>query len=147
MFYKNIYYESSENINNELNSKFLMSKNYEWMLFIKEKTIKILILNIIIALLYFVFYLSKGFQIIDINEKNLLLIILFGINGIIEQLGLFIINTEKIIIYSSVQSFYIFFIGFILSFISFFFIIKATHSITGGVAVIYITFYYIFFKV
>lgn len=147
MFYKNIYYESSENINNELNSKFLMSKNYEWMLFIKEKTIKILILNIIIALLYFVFYLCKGFQIIDINEKNLLLIILFGINGIIEQLGLFIINTEKIIIYSSVQSFYIFFIGFILSFISFFFIIKATHSITGGVAVIYITFYYIFFKV
>ena len=145
MFYKNIYYESSENINNELNSKFLMSKNYEWMLFIKEKTIKILILNIIIALLYFVFYLCKGFQIVDINEKNLLLIILFGINGIIEQLGLFIINTEKII-YSSVQSFYIFFIGFILSFISFYFIIKAAHSITGGVAVIYITFYYIFFK-
>ena len=145
MFYKSIYYESSENINNELNSKFLMSKNYEWMIFIKEKTIKILILNIIIALLYFVFYLCKGFQIVDINEKNILLIILFSINGIIEQLGLFILNTEKII-YSNGQSFYIFFIGFILSFISFFIIIKTANSITGGVAVIYITFYFIFFK-
>ena len=145
IFYKNIYYESSENINNELDSKFHMSRNYEWMIFIKEKVIKILILNIIIALLYFVFYLCQGFQIVDINEKNLLLIILFGINGIIEQLGLFIINTEKII-FSNGQSFYIFFIGFILSFISFIFIIKTSHSITGGVAAIYITFYYIFFK-
>ena len=150
MFYKNIYYESSENkstenINNELDSKFHMSKNYEWMIFIKEKTIKLLILNIIIALLYFVFYLCKGFQIVDIKEKNILLIILFAINGIIEQLGLFIINVEKLI-FSNGQSFNIFFIGFIISFISFIFIIKATNNISGGVAVIYITFYYIFFK-
>jgi hypothetical protein len=114
------------------------------MIFIKEKAIKLLILNIIIALLYFVFYLCKGFQIVDIKEKNLLVIILFGINGIIEQLGLFIINVEKLI-FSNGQSFNIFFIGFIISFISFIFIIKATNNISGGVAVIYITFYIIFF--
>jgi len=145
MFYKKIYYESSENINTELDSKFHMSKNYEWMIFIKEKIINIIILNIIIALLYIAFYLFKGFQIIDIKEKNILLIILFGLNGIIEQLGIFIINVEKII-FSNGQSFYVFFIGFIFSFLSFFSIINYFHSITGGVAVIYITFYYIFFK-
>ena len=149
-FHKKLKNDSSENINpTQLNydfdSKSMANKNYEWMLFIKRKVITILSLNIFVAIVYILFYLFKGFHIVDIQKQNLLVIILFAINGIIEQLGLFVKNVEMTIFLNN-QSFNALWMGVVASFICFILMYFFTHSMPGVVLVIYLTYYYIFFK-
>ena len=97
------------------------------------------------AVVYIVFYLFKGFYIVDITKQNILVIILFGINGIMEQLGLFIKNVETFIFLNN-QSFNALWMGVGVSFICFIIMYLITHSMAGVVLVIYLTYYYIFFK-
>ena len=97
------------------------------------------------AIIYIVFYLFKGFYIVDIKKQNLLVIILFGINGIIEQLGLFIKNIEMTIFVTN-QSFNALWMGIGVSIGCFILMYIFTHSMSGVVLVIYLTYYYIFFK-
>jgi hypothetical protein len=149
-FHKKLKNDSSENINpTQLNydfdSKSISNKNYEWMFFIKKKVITTLALNIFMAIVYILFYLFKGFYIVDIQKQNLLVIILFGINGIIEQLGTFMKNTEMTIFLNN-QSFNAIWMGVGASFICYIFMYIFTHSMAGVVLVIYLTYYYIFFK-
>jgi hypothetical protein len=149
-FHKKLKNDSSENINpTQLNydfdSKSISNKNYEWMFFIKKKVITTLALNIFMAMVYILFYLFKGFYIVDIQKQNLLVIILFGINGIIEQLGTFMKNTEMTIFLNN-QSFNAIWMGVGASFICYIFMYIFTHSMAGVVLVIYLTYYYIFFK-
>ena len=115
------------------------------MFFIKKKVINILALNISMAIIYLLFYLFKGFQIVDITKQNILVIILFGINGIIEQLGLFIKNVETFIFLDN-QSFNALCLGVGASFLCFIIMYLIGHSMAGVVLVIYLTYYYIFFK-
>ena len=149
-FHKKIKNDSSENINNikinyDFDSKIMSNKNYEWMLFIKRKITNILALNIFMAIVYVAFYLFKGFNIVDIKKQNLFVIVLFGINGIIEQMGLFVKNAEMAIFKDndSVNTAYI---GTGVSFACFIFMYLFTHSMAGVVLVIYLTYYYVFFK-
>jgi hypothetical protein len=149
-FHKKLKNDSFDNINpTQLNydfdSKSMINKNYEWMLFIKKKVISTLALNIFMAIIYIVFYLFKGFYIVDIKKQNLLVIILFGINGIIEQLGLFIKNIEMTIFVTN-QSFNALWMGIGVSIVCFILMYIFTHSMSGVVLVIYLTYYYIFFK-
>jgi hypothetical protein len=149
-FNKKIYNESIENINPsqinyDFDSKAQVNKNYEWMFYIKSKIINTLALNIFMAIIYILFYLFRGFYIVDITKQNFLVIILFGINGIIEQLGLFIKNAETLI-FSDNQSFNALWMGVGVSFVCFIFMYLVTHSMAGVVLVIYLTYYYIFFK-
>ena len=123
----------------------MSNKNYEWMFFIKRKVTNILALNIFIAIVYVVFYLSNGFYIVDIKKQNLFVIILFGINGIIEQLGIFMKNSEMTI-FKDNNSINAVYMGTAVSFICFIFMYLFTHSMAGVVLVIYLTYYYIFFK-
>ena len=149
-FYKKLHNDSMDNINPapfnyDFDSKSQTNKNYEWMFFIKKKVINTLSLNIFMALIYILFYLFKGFHIVDITKQNFLVIILFGINGIIEQLGLFIKNVETFIILKT-QSFNALWMGVGVSFICFIIMYLVTHSMAGVVLVIYLTYFYIFFK-
>ena len=149
-FHKKIKNDSVENMNNikfnyDFDSKSMSNKNYEWMFFIKRKITNILALNILVAIVYVVFYLSNGFNIVDIKKQNLFVIILFGINGIIEQLGSFIKNAEMTI-FKDNNSFNAVYIGIGASFICFIFMYLFTHNMAGVVLVIYLTYYYIFFK-
>ena len=149
-FHKKLKNDSADNINPtqinyDFDSKSISNKNYEWMFFIKKKVITTLAMNIFIALVYIIFYLFKGFYIVDIQKHNLLVIILFGINGIIEQLGTFIKNTEMTIFLNN-QSFNAIWMGLGASFICYIFMYIFTHSMAGVVLVIYLTYYYIFFK-
>ena len=149
-FHKKLKNDSQENINpTQLNydfdSKSMTNKNYEWMFFIKRKVITTLSLNIFVALVYIIFYLLNGFYIVDIKKANLIVIILFGINGIVEQLGLFMKNVEMTIFLSN-QSFNALWMGVGASFICFILMYFFTHSMAGVVLVIYLTYYYFFFK-
>jgi hypothetical protein len=149
-FHKKLKNDSADNINPtqinyDFDSKSISNKNYEWMFFIKKKVITTLAMNIFMALVYIIFYLFKGFYIVDIQKHNLLVIILFGINGIIEQLGTFIKNTEMTIFLNN-QSFNAIWMGLGASFICYIFMYIFTHSMAGVVLVIYLTYYYIFFK-
>ena len=149
-FHNKLKNDSSENINNikinyDFDSKSMSNKNYEWMFFIKRKVTNILALNIFIAIVYVVFYLSNGFYIVDIKKQNLFVIILFGINGIIEQLGIFMKNSEMTI-FKDNNSINAVYMGTAVSFICFIFMYLFTHSMAGVVLVIYLTYYYIFFK-
>ena len=101
-FHKKLKNDSADNINPtqinyDFDSKSISNKNYEWMFFIKKKVITTLAMNIFMELVYIIFYLFNGFYIVDIQKHYLLVIILFGINGIIEQLDTFIKNTEMTI--------------------------------------------------
>ena len=149
-FHKKLKNDSADNINPtqinyDFDSKSISNKNYEWMFFIKKKVITTLAMNIFMALVYIIFYLFKGFYIVDIQKHNLLVIILFGINGIIEQLGTFTKNTEMTIFLNN-QSFNAIWMGLGASFICYIFMYIFTHSMAGVVLVIYLTYYYIFFK-
>jgi hypothetical protein len=149
-FHKRLHNDSSDNVNPaqlnyDFDSKSQANKNYEWMFFIKKKIINTLALNIFMAIVYILFYLFKGFHIVDINKKNLLVIILFSINGIIEQLATFVRNAEMTIFLNN-QSFNAIWMGVIGSFICFIIMYLITHSMAGVVLVIYLTYYYIFFK-
>ena len=149
-FHKKLKNDSADNINPtqinyDFDSKSISNKNYEWMFFIKKKVITTLAMNIFMALVYIIFYLFKGFYIVDIQKHNLLVLILFGINGIIEQLGTFIKNTEMTIFLNN-QSFNAIWMGLGASFICYIFMYIFTHSMAGVVLVIYLTYYYIFFK-
>ena len=149
-FHKKLHSSSIDNINpSQLNydfdSRSQTNKNYEWMFFIKKKVTNILALNISMAIIYLLFYLFKGFQIVDITKQNILVIILFGINGIIEQLGLFIKNVETFIFLDN-QSFIALCMGVGASFLCFIIMYLIVHSMAGVVLVIYLTYYYIFFK-
>ena len=149
-FHKNLNNDSSDNINpSQINYDFdtrnTTNKNYEWMLFIKKKVINILALNIFMAIIYIIFYLCKGFYIVNIKNQNILVIFLFAINGIIEQLALFIKNVEMIIFLNN-QSFNAVLMGIGASFLCFILMYLFTYSMAGVVLVIYLTYYYIFFK-
>ena len=149
-FHKKLKNDSFDNINpTQLNydfdTKSMTNKNYEWSLFIKKRVTTTLALNISMAIIYIAFYLFRGFYIVDITKKNLLVIILFGINGIIEQLGLFMKNLEMTIFLSN-QSFNALWMGIGVSIICFVLMYIFTHSMAGVVLVIYLTYYYIFFK-
>ena len=149
-FHKKLHNDSSENINpTQLNYDFdtknQTNKNYEWMFFIKKKVINTLALNIFMALVYIIFYLCRGFHIVDINKQNFLVILLFAINGIIEQLALFIKNVEMTIFLNN-QSFNALWMGIIGSFICFIIMYLITHSMAGVVLVIYLTYCYIIYK-
>jgi hypothetical protein len=132
-------------LNYDFDSKTQSNKNYEWMFFIKKKIINMLALNIIVAIVYILFYLFKGFHIVDITKKNILVIILFSINGIIEQLATYVRNVEMSI-FKDNQSFNAVWMGVIGSFVCFIFMYLITHSMAGVVLVIYLTYCYIFFK-
>jgi hypothetical protein len=132
-------------LNYDFDSKTQSNKNYEWMFFIKKKIINMLALNIIVAIVYILFYLFKGFHIVDITKKNILVIILFSINGIIEQLATYVRNVEMSIFIDN-QSFNAVWMGVIGSFVCFIFMYLITHSMAGVVLVIYLTYCYIFFK-
>ena len=149
-FHKKLHNDSSENINpTQLNYDFdtknQTNKNYEWMFFIKKKVINTLALNIFMALVYIIFYLCRGFHIVDINKQNFLVILLFAINGIIEQLAIFIKNVE-ITIFLNNQSFNAVWMGIIGNFICFIIMYLITHSMAGVVLVIYLTYCYIIYK-
>ena len=149
-FLKKSRNESSENFNlmpnnYDFDTKSQTNKDYEWKLFIKTKVINIFALNIIVSLIYILFYVLKGFYIVKIYKSNIIVIFLFGLNAIFEQLGLFIQNVEKNIINKN-QSFYFMCIGTLGSILGFILMFWITKSITGITVIIYFTYYFIFFR-
>ena len=149
-FIKKIRNESSENLNlmpnnYDFDTKTQTNKKYEWMLFIKTKVTLILCLNIIMSIIYIFFYLLKGFYIVKIYKANIIVIILFSLNAIMEQLALFVQNTEKNISNKN-QSFSLICIGTLCSILGFIFMFWLTKDIAGVTVVIYFTYYFIFFR-
>ena len=152
MFLKKIRNEPSENLNLNLmpnnydfDTKAQTNKKYEWMLFIKTKVTNILTLNIVMSIVYIFFYFLKGFFIVKIFKSNIIVIFLFSLNAIIEQLALFIQNIEKSISNKN-QSFYLMCIGTLISVLAFIMMFWLTHSISGVTFVIYFTYFFIFFR-
>ncbi len=83
-FLKKLLDETSENVNlvpsnYEFDAKSQVNKGYEWMLYVKTKVTNILALNIYNAIIYILFYLFKGFHIVDIYESNILVLSLIHI--------------------------------------------------------------------
>ena len=149
-FHKKLHNDSTDNIspnqiNYDFDTKSIANKNFEWMFFIKRKITRIFALNIFTALIYIIFYAFNGFYIVKISKSNLLVVFLFGINGIIEELGLFTKNAEMTIFLNS-QSFTTVCVGTGLTFVLFIGMFWMTHSMAGVVFVVYLTYYYLFFK-
>lgn len=154
VFYKRIRNDSSENLvpaqdNYDYDTKPKMNKNLELMFYIKHKVINILALNICIGLIYIVFYLFNGFHIVDINKTDLLAIIFFAINGIMEQLALFSKNIYCTM-YNAENDLYQILMAVIIGLAVSIGALFVVHLLTNGlfwiVLVIYITYYLIFIK-
>jgi len=149
-FLKRLLNESSENLNlvssnYEFDAKSQTNKGYEWMLFIKTKVTNILTLNIFMAIIYIFFYLLKGFHIVQIMNYNFLVIILFSLNAIIEQMALFMNNVGNCIKDSN-YSFHDMWIGVLGSILAFILMFWLTHNMAGVTLVIYLTYYFLFFR-
>jgi hypothetical protein len=149
-FLKKLLDETSENVNlvpsnYEFDAKSQVNKGYEWMLYVKTKVTNILALNIYNAIIYIFFYLFKGFHIIDIYESNILVIILFSLNGIIEQLALYVQNVGSCIKENN-QSFNYMWMGVLGTIVAFILMFWMTHSMAGVTLVVYLTYYFLFFK-
>jgi hypothetical protein len=149
-FLKKLLDETSENVNlvpsnYEFDAKSQVNKGYEWMLYVKTKVTNILTLNIYNAIIYIFFYLFKGFHIIDIYESNILVIILFSLNGIIEQLALYVQNVGSCIKENN-QSFNYMWMGVLGTIVAFILMFWMTHSMAGVTLVVYLTYYFLFFK-
>ena len=115
------------------------------MLYVKTKVTNILALNIYNAIIYILFYLFKGFHIVDIYESNILVIILFSLNGIIEQLALYVQNVGSCIKENN-QSFNYMWMGVLGTIVAFILMFWMTHSMAGVTLVVYLTYYFLFFK-
>jgi hypothetical protein len=149
-FLKKLLDETSENVNlvpsnYEFDAKSQVNKGYEWMLYVKTKVTNILTLNIYNAIIYIFFYLFKGFHIVDIYESNILVIILFSLNGIIEQLALYVQNVGSCIKENN-QSFNYMWMGVLGTIVAFILMFWMTHSMAGVTLVVYLTYYFLFFK-
>ena len=149
-FLKKLLDETSENVNlvpsnYEFDAKSQVNKGYEWMLYVKTKVTNILALNIYNAIIYIFFYLFKGFHIVDIYESNILVIILFSLNGIIEQLALYVQNVGSCIKENN-QSFNYMWMGVLGTIVAFILMFWMTHSMAGVTLVVYLTYYFLFFK-
>ena len=149
-FLKKLLDESSENLNliqsnYEFDAKSQTNKGYEWKLFIKTKVTNILSLNIFMSIIYMFFYLLKGFHIVQITYANFLVIILFSLNAIIEQLALFVQNVANCIKNNN-QSFKDMSLGLGGTVIAFILMCWITHRMAGVTLVIYLTYYYLFFR-
>jgi hypothetical protein len=149
-FLKRLLNESSENLNlvptnYEFDAKSQTNKGYEWMLFVKTKVTNILALNIFMAIIYIFFYLLKGFHIVLIMNSNFLVILLFAINAIIEQLAIYINNVGNCIKDSN-NSFHDMWMGVLGSILAFILMFWLTHSMAGVTLVMYLTYYFIFFR-
>jgi hypothetical protein len=149
-FLKKLLDETSENVNlvpsnYEFDAKSQVNKGYEWMLYVKTKVTNILALNIYNAIIYILFYLFKGFHIVDIYESNILVIILFSLNGIIEQLALYVQNVGSCIKENN-QSFNYMWMGVLGTIVAFILMFWMTHSMAGVTLVVYLTYYFLFFK-
>lgn len=149
-FLKRLLNESSENMNlistnYEFDEKSQTNKTYEWISYIKTKITNILALNIFMALIYIFFYLLKGFHIVQIMNYNFLVIIIFALNAIIEQLALYVNNVVNCIKDGN-NSFHDMWIGVLGSVLGFMIMFWLTHSMVGVTLVIYLTYYLIFFR-
>ena len=149
-FLKKLLDETSENVNlvpsnYEFDAKSQVNKGYEWMLYVKTKVTNILTLNIYNAIIYILFYLFKGFHIVDIYESNIFVIILFSLNGIIEQLALYVQNVGSCIKENN-QSFNYMWMGVLGTIVAFILMFWMTHSMAGVTLVVYLTYYFLFFK-
>ena len=149
-FLKRLLNESSENLNlvptnYEFDAKSQTNKGYEWMLFVKTKVTNILALNIFMAIIYIFFYLLKGFHIVLIMNSNFLVILLFAINAIIEQLAIYINNVGNCIKDSN-NSFHDMWMGVLGSILAFILMFWLTRSMAGVTLVMYLTYYFLFFR-
>ena len=149
-FLKRLLNESSENLNlvpsnYEFDAKSQTNKGYEWKLYIKSKVTNILALNIFMAIIYIFFYLLKGFHIVLIMNSNFLVIFFFALNGIIEQLALYVKNVGSCIKDSN-YSFHDMWMGVLCSIIAFILMFWLINSMSGVTLVIYLTYYFIFFR-
>ena len=149
-YLKNLLDDSSENLNinqsnYEFDAKSTTNKGNLWTLFIKTKVSNILALNIFMAIVYIFFYLLKGFCLVKIYYTNFLVIILFSLNGIIEQLALFVKTVENCIKNSN-QALTDMLIGLCGSIVAFILMFWISHSMAGITLVIYLTYYFLFFR-
>ena len=149
-FLKKLLDESSENLSinqsdYEFDAKSQTNKGYEWKLYFKTKVSNILALNIFISIIYIFFYLLKGFSLVKIYYTNFLVIILFALNGIIEQLALFVKTVENCIKDSN-QILIDILIGLGGSIIAFILMFWMTSNMAGVTLVIYLTYYFLFFR-
>ena len=115
------------------------------MNFIKKKFTNILALNIFLGIVFIIFYLLNGYHIVDITKKNFIVIFLFAINGIIEELGIFVKNAEGYIFQNS-QMFNVFGLGLIISIVCYAILYFIFRSMSAVVLVIYLTYYFIVYK-
>ena len=149
-FLKKLLDESSENLNinqsdYEFDAKSQTNKGYEWKLYFKTKVSNILALNIFMAIIYIFFYLLKGYSLVKIFYTNFLVIILFALNGIIEQLALFVKTVENCIKDGN-QILINTLVGLCGSIIAFILMFWITHSMAGVTLVIYFMYYFLFFR-
>ena len=149
-FYNNLSRSTMDNFNPssltyDFDSEAKNDKNFSWMFFIKRKIITILALNIFLGIIFIIFYLINGYYIVEIRKSDLLVIILFAVDGIIEELGLFVKNVEGCIFQNS-QIFNAFGLGLIISIVAYAILYFIFKSMSAVVLVMYLTFYFIFFK-
>ena len=82
---------------------------------------------------------------VKIYYTNFLVIILFSLNGIIEQLALFVKTVENCIKNSN-QALTDMLIGLCGSIVAFILMFWISHSMAGITLVIYLTYYFLFFR-
>ena len=149
-FYNNLNRNAMDNFNPsslsyDFDSEAKNDKNFAWMFFIKRKIITILALNIFLGIIFIIFYLVHGYYIVQIKKSNFFTIFLFAINGIIEELGLFVKNVEGCVFQNS-QIFNAYGLGLIISIVAYAILFFISKSMSGVVLVMYLTYYFIFFK-
>lgn len=129
----------------EYDSTNQKNKNYEWMMFIKTKIIGTAAVNIVIAVVYLLFYFLNGFTLLKINETNFIANIILSINAIVQQTSICVLNIfvcllkRNTIIYLG--------IGFGLS-VGCYFVVYLifAKSLSLTILVMYITFYVVYLR-
>ena len=144
----NNQYKNLQNSQSEAHNDKKVDINFlKWKLFIKYKIRNIIFLNSIYAAIYIIFYHLDGFSIVSIEKKNILAILILGIQGIAEQLGLFSKNVYMCLFPNFKGTTFLSILVFLTISISlFYFVHYANGSIEGILLVIYFTYYGLFIK-
>ena len=131
--------------NYDYDTKIRVNKNYEYLQFVKSKLIGNIILQIIFFICFLLFYLFNGFNIINIQQSNFIIIIIFGIHSIIEFTSKIIINLYSIC-FTNQKIFFFTSIGFIFSIILFYLNYFLFKNFLLMILFIYSTYYIILIK-
>ena len=129
----------------EYDSTNQRNKNYEWILFIKTKIIGTIAINLVIAIIYLIFYFFNGFSLIKINESNMLANIFLSVNALVQQTALVVLNLFECLLKRSTLTYLG--LGFGLSIAGYFLVFLIfSKSLAFTVLLMYITFYVIYIR-